>query len=239
MKRRNVLCLLLVLVCTFLFTGCGVKLVELTAEERTKIVDYAAHIVSEFNLRQEKGYLALDKETLDSLDENKTPEEDKEDNKPENGGDSSSNQGSDNNQENDKRTTFKQALGIQGLDAKTNGYETKSSYVEGSIGAINAKKGNLLVVVNCTLSNESEEVVKYDFSEGKIKFYIEPEAGKKVVSMDSFLEKILNSNSIELNAGESVELYLIFEITEKQAESLDDLELIVKNGDKEYTVLIN
>ena len=244
MKRRNVLGLVVVLLSTFLFTGCGPKLVELTASERQQIINYAAHVVSEFNLRQEKGYLALSAEVLEALNGDKTEEEenrDETDNKDENVKDEE-NTGKDEGTSSDKddsvSSTLTAALGISGIEAKIKSYEVADNYSEGGVANVNPGKSCRLVVVNCVLTNGTQKDVLCDMAEREIKFFVEI-AGKRIENLETILTKDLSTMNDTIAAGESVEMVILFEITDKQAESLGGIRLIVKNGSTNHTISMN
>ncbi len=251
MKRRNVLSLLIVVACAFLFTGCGPELVELTAEERQQIVNYAAHVVSEFNLRQEKGYIALSAEVLEALDgedkEEDTKDEDTE--KP----DDESSQDKDDNASDDKEdntsdekddateknSTLTDALGIEGIEAKVKSYSVVQNYAESSFVNVNPGEDNRLVVVTCVLTNDTEESIICNISDKELTFYIQITADKRVESMMTILSTDLTTMNEELQAGEEKEMVIIFQIPAKEADSLDSIKLIVKNESTNHTISMN
>lgn len=54
--RKRIKALALLSVVSLIFTGCSEGVYEMTDEERQIIVDYSAHIITKYNIRQAEGY---------------------------------------------------------------------------------------------------------------------------------------------------------------------------------------
>lgn len=238
MKRRYLCLLILVFVCALCFSGCGTQLLELTSEERQKIIDYAAHVVSEFNLRQEKGYIALSAETLEALEDKKDDQEAAPDTEDETPNEEQENS-SDENKE-PAGDSFTDALGIDGIHAELLTYEIVSNFSEGDVSNVTAGKGNRLLVVRCKLTNETNEEILCDIYGKDMAFYIDVNNGEKVnISLVTILEKDLTTMSAHLAAGEEREMVILFPISEELEPTIRELKLIVKNASTNYTISMN
>lgn len=250
MKRRNVLGLLLIIASAFLLTGCGTELVELTAAERQQIINYSAHVVSEFNMRQEKGYIVLSAETLEALDNKnkedageteKEPDNNADDKTPDSGKeDTDKGTGDNNSGESQATSTLTEALGIAGIQAEIQSYSIEDNYSESDISNVNAGTGNRLVVVRCLLTNTTETPVLCDIFNGEYEFYLSINDGKnKAASLMTILNKDLTTMTAELAANETKEMVILFPVPIDIANSMDSVKLIVKNASTNHTISMN
>ena len=61
MRDRKIKTTACVLLAALLLGGCGEQPIELTEQEEQTIVDYAAHVVSKYNIKQQDGIVRLSK----------------------------------------------------------------------------------------------------------------------------------------------------------------------------------
>lgn len=242
LKNSKMLRILLVMVCAFMLTGCGTELVELTEAERQQIINYSAHVVSEFNLRQDKGYIVLSAETLEALED-----KDKDDTKPEDTeqdddkqDEAGTNDADKDNKEDEDTSSLTEALGIAGIEAKILSFDIADNYSEGSASNVNAGAGNKLVVVRCLLTNTTEETVLCDIFNGEFEFYLDiNDKANRASSLMTILSKDLTTMEEELTANESKEMVILFPVPNEVAEKIDSLKLIVKNASTNHTISMN
>ena len=101
MRDRKIKTTACVLLAALLLGGCGEQPIELTEQEEQTIVDYAAHVVSKYNIKQQDGIVRLSKseETTETADTEAVEQPDSTEQMPSEGGDATGtpeNEASDN-----------------------------------------------------------------------------------------------------------------------------------------------
>lgn len=232
LKRRGIV-LGAYLLCVALLTGCGVELTELTESEREKIINYSAHVVNEFNTRQHKGYIALSKESLETLDNTEQPEEEL---KPEEGNPGEENQSGT---VTEKNLAMTQALGIDGLIVDGLNYKVTDEYGQGTVFNLLPSDGNRFLVLECKLKNTRAQETAVDIYGRKLEFTIDiNKGGAGASSLITILENDLSTLSETFAANSEKAVVLLFEIPQSVADSIENMSLNVKNGSTNHTILM-
>lgn len=239
MLKRAGIILGVLLAGSTLLTGCGVGLTELTESEREQIVSYSAHVVSEFNSRQTKGYIALSKETLETLTQDKEPEEQNLTEENEVGNATGETGGSETGDNNAGQTTLSQALGVSGIVVENLTYEAVAEYGQGTIFSMSPNEGNCFMALKCVVKNTLTEEIVCDIYGKRLEFVIDINNGaNQASSLVTILDNDLSTMSETLAAGGSKEVVLLFEIPQTVADSIDTMTLNVKNGSTNHSILM-
>ncbi|MBE5901964.1 MAG: DUF4352 domain-containing protein [Lachnospiraceae bacterium] len=241
MKKKAILVLALAMM--FSVSGCGKteKLMTLTDEERAQIVQFSAHIISEFNRSQPEGYRPLSKVQIDAIN----AEEEKKKNPQKTEEQSSDNpQTSGQSGEAEKPArqegTLTDLVGVSGIEATCKGYKVQKDYVEENVFAMNASEGNKYVVVKVRLTNTTNAKVNVDIlsKNPSVSLQINGEESTSHALLTLLTNDLLTTKK-KLDAGESLDTVLLFEVEKSKADSIQNLALIAKDGDTEKIILIN
>ena len=225
-KFKRQLCIALALM-MMLLTGCGTQLYELTAEEEALIIQASAYYVAKHNIQQKDGVNGYP--LPDSFEEES--EEESEDIGQENAG-------SDNEtvqpQQPDQMAALAELIGHKtGIKVTYEGSQIASSYKEGSAYLVEAAPGKTFYVMKFKLTNISSESVKVDNASKSpiVKLVAD---GVKAKSEVTFLTSDFSTYQGTIDAGESVETILLFEISEAAGEKITapTLEITIGNSTK-------
>ncbi|MBE5906238.1 MAG: DUF4352 domain-containing protein [Lachnospiraceae bacterium] len=241
MKKRTILLLIITMMLSF--SGCGnqEKLTELTDEQRAQIVQFSAHIITEFNRMQPEGYRPLNAEQIDRLknpkDTSKPAATEESQTQAEADGNGAGATGQENALES---TTLTELVGTDGVEASSRGYKVQRDYVQDNVFAMNAADGKVYVVVKIRLTNTTSQKVKVDVlgKNPSISLQIN-DAEKTTKAMMTLLPNDFRTFQQKLKAGKSVDTVLLFEVDKSEAESIDKISLITKDGSTSKMILIN
>lgn len=241
MKKKAILVWMLATV--FLVGGCGKKekLMTMTDEERTQIIQFSAHIISEFNRSQPEGYRPLSKVQIDAInaEEEKEKNPQKQEEKPADDS-KTGGQGGEAEQPARQEGTLTELVGISGIEATCTGYKVQKDYVEENVFAMNASEGNKYVVVKVRLTNTTDAKVNVDIlsKNPSVSLQINGEESTSRALLTLLTNDLLTTKK-KLGAGESLDTVLLFEVEKSKADSIQNLALITKDGDTEKIILIN
>lgn len=243
MKKKAILGLILAMMLSM--SGCKKteQLIKLEDDERAQIIQFSAHIISEFNRSQPEGYRALSKTQMDAVDEADNKTEQKEDSTQEEKQDESG--ASDGTQTTDNtpaavKGTINDLVGVSGIEASVTGLKVRKDYVEENVFAMNASEGNKYVVVKIKLTNTTNKKVSVDILDKNpsisLQLNNEEETSKALLTL---LTNDFLTTKQKIAAGKSIDTVLLFEVEKSKADSIKTASLITKDGDVEKTILIN
>lgn len=230
MKSYKRLLFICIAACSLFLGGCGDALHELTVEEESLIVHYAAYAVAKHNIQQKDGMSGVlipeaEPENTESVD---TPDSTEVDDTqtPEGQGGTS-----DTPQVEDTTVTMADVIGHSSeLTVVYNGSYVSDNYIEGSAYSVDASAGNTYFIMKFILLNTTETDVEVENVTKGLTFKLI--YGDKTISSEStFLMTDFSTYYGTIPAGQSVETVLLFEVPEEGAEQITEpaLQILIDN----------
>ena len=223
-KKKKSLLSALLLSGALVLTGCGEEPYELQDNEREIIVNYAAHIVAKYNVRQPEGYryvyLAPEDETeVPEEQAEETPKEQEADSAPDSRGDTAadSSDGAD-----EASVTLSEALGLSGIQAVYTGTEITDRY-----DSVVPDAGKQLMILHVTLQNRTKKAKKCDILSMLPVFRATVNGTQEVTSEMLILPENLSTWEEKIPAGDSADTIILFQVKKDSVTSVDQLELNV------------
>lgn len=222
---------------TLLLGGCGEAPYELTQSEESLIVNYAAHVVAKFNVKQKDGITYVDPSKLQPEEETETEtvEDAPQEASTEETSDGTQNAGEDGQaQETAEQTgkTLQELFGTDGLSVSYTGYDVKTSYVEEDYYSLNAPAGSTYVILNVNVTNSTDQDITLDNLSKKPSFKANIN-GTEVPAEMTILLTDFSTYQGTIAAGQSVNTVLIFKVSEDTGANITDINLEVNmNGEK-------
>lgn len=211
-------------------TGCSSLGVSLTAQESDLIAEYASYVV----LKHDKTYKAkLQDEVIEETQSAWiTPDTVKalsSDSAQGNGNQSGTSQP----QETASAKTMSEAILPEGFSLEYTGYTLQNQYTDDII-SFTATKGNILMVCNFKITNTQSEVAECNILERKLSFRCRINEEKRVGSQLTMLLNDLYSFEQTLEANETKDAVLIFQIPESYRDNVVSAVLTVKFEEESY-----
>ena len=231
MKRYKRILFVCIAACSLCLGGCGDALHELTLEEESLIVHYAAYAVAKHNIQQKDGMSGVyipeteqeESETTEIPEDTQTPE----DTENPNGQDGTV----DVPEVEDTTVVLADAIGHgSDLTITYSGGVVTKNYVEGSAYSIDATEGNTFFVMKFNLTNITESDVEVENVTKGLKFKMV--SGETSVNSEvTFLMTDFSTYYGTIPAGQSVEAVLLFEVPEETAEQITEpgLQILLDN----------
>lgn len=240
MKReKGVVCALLCM-SMFLLAGCKTQSYDLSEEDQGKIADYAAHVVTKYNGRQEEGYLKVSREEIEQEEEDasKTGEEGEKKQEKDKKKEDSGKKQADTSEKKPKEETVSltKALKLEdGLKASYVNYEVTSSYVEEDYFSLTAMEGKTYLILHINLESKGQET-DCDMLSKNLNFRVVINGDKQVGAQTSILLNDLGSYQGKIAADGTQDCVLLFETESDAVEKIDSLQLKVLDGTSSGTV---
>lgn len=230
-------------------TGFGI-----TLDEQKMCAEYAAGVLMKYNAGSNMRVLEGKKlEKMEIQEQVKKEQEEKREqlaaeyqaNKPE-----SSNEVNDKDKNSESSSSNTSAIsyiddmsvatGTDSFSIHYEGYEITDSYSgdeEDSFFAIDAVQGKVLLVTRFNVTNKSGQVENFNMysNQGKYKLYLD---GVSYKAQHTLLLNDLAMYKGDIEAGETVETVLVFEIPEEKASFVGKMELNITIGDMGNTMLL-
>ena len=255
-KKHFLSCMLLA--GALLLTGCGEEPYELLDNERAVIVNYAAHIVAKYNVKQPEGYQYVyvpeDEETENTQDEQNvsSDEQSEQQDAPEDtSGDTNmqdapeDTSGDSNTQETpdtqdsqtgdtpeDPAVTLSEALGLKGVQAVYTGAELTDSY-----GSVVPESGKKLLILHVTLQNQTKKKRACDILAAFPSFRVKVNGSVEKMAELSILPENLGTWEDPIPSGGSADTVILFQINKDDVSSVEQLELQVTIGEQTSRVV--
>ena len=225
MKRYKRILFICIATCALCLGGCGDALHELTVEEESLIVHYAAYVVAKHNIQQKDGMSGVaipevvpeNSESADVPDDTQIPEDTQNPNGEGGNGDAP--------QVEDTTVTLADAIGHgSDLSITYGGSYVSNDYIEGSAYSVDASAGNIYYIMKFTLTNTTATDVEVENVTKGLNFKLV--YGDKTASSEvTFLMTDLSTYYGTIPAGQSVETVLLFEVPEESAEQITEPKL--------------
>lgn len=248
MKKR-VLAVLVVLAMMLTLTGCGEELYEMTDQERQIIVDYAAHIIAKYNIRQPEGYTYVYEPPVEEEDEDFSEFDDETETQE---GDTQAEDGVDNNDTDDaedvnhdshdndsdvdstdslKKTNLSEALGLGTLKAVFTGAQYCLKY-----DTFVPEYGCGLCVVNVTIENPTDRAIKLDMLSRLPKFKARINDQVNLKASITILLDDLSTFQGDIPANGRVDTVVIFQFQDDSIVDIEQLSMSVEVDGKTSVV---
>ena len=224
MRDRKIKTTACVLLAALLLGGCGEQPIELTEQEEQTIVDYAAHVVSKYNIKQQDGIVRLSKseETTETVEQPDSTEQ-----MPSEGGDAT---GTPENEASDNSVSLNDAVAIPGIDAQYTGAEFATVYQQNSSYMVEPDAGNKYLVLHFHLENAGTEAVACDMLSRKVSFRVTLNDSVEAVAQVTILLNDFGTYQGTIEAGSGTDTVLLFEVPESTPEDLSKISLeVVEN----------
>ena len=240
LNQKKSLLSVLLLAGALTLSGCGEEPYELQDNEREIIVNYAAHVVAKYNVKQPEGYRYVYVSPQDDMEEEEQPQ------------DAQTEENDENVQQPDEETktddveggedipsaeeqpsiTLSEALGLKGIQAVYTGAELTDHYQ-----SIIPESGKKLLILHVTLQNQTEKARKCDILSLLPVFRAKVNGTEEVTSELTILEDNLSTWEKKIPAGGSEDTMILFQVREDAITSVDQLELKVIVGEKTSRVV--
>lgn len=225
-KFKRYLCIG-VSVMMLLLTGCGKELYELTAEEENLIIHSAAYFVAKHNIQQKDGVNGYP--LPDSFAEEETESEsetEETESESENEGNSTGG-GAEDSKPSEDMITLAELIGhAKDIKVTYEGSSVTNSYKEGSAYFVDAEKGKTFYVMKFKLTNITDTDVEVNnaLKSPIVKLVSDTVTVKSEVT---FLASDFSTYQGVIQAGESVETILLFEVSEADVDKISTPKLQV------------
>lgn len=233
------------LTAVFTMTGCGDALYELTPEEETAIVSYAAHSVAKFNTYQQDGQIFVMKEVLEGEQEDKNEPQQPAQNEPQQTGGERGESGGEVAQETeipqtempqtDTGSTLNEALDLGVISAECIKKELCKTYQQEGYYAVDAEAGKQLLVLTVNLTNTASQALHIDILAMTPSFHVSINDMKKIPAQTTILLNDLGTYQSDIAAGATNETVLLFQVPDS-VEEISNIKLYVTMNGSQYTV---
>jgi hypothetical protein len=224
---------------TLLLGGCGTPLYELTDDEQSLIVAYAAYSTAKHNTYQMDGMTdaQLSEETTTQQQEEEATAPSQQEESSETSS-STTTETTDSNQ-NEEAISLAAAVGHEsGLTVSYEGYQVQDSYQEVDYYAVNPDIGKRLVVMKFKIKNPTNQDIELDTVSLDNTFYASFNGEGSLKETVSFGAQSLSSYDGVIKAGKSKTAVLLFQVSESEADKISTVELMVQLKGTAYHVNI-
>lgn len=203
-----------------LLTGCGKELYELTAEEENLIIHSAAYFVAKHNIQQKDGVSGYPlPDSFEEETESESESETESETESEGGGNASGGE-TEKPKPSEDMVTLAELIGhAKDLKVTYEGSSITNSYMEGSAYLVDAELGKTFYVMKFKLTNTTNAAVEVNNAQKSPIVRLVTDK-VKVKSEVTFLASDFSTYQGTLEAGESVETILLFEVSEAVAEQI-------------------
>jgi hypothetical protein len=216
--------------------GCGVPPYELTDSESEIISNYAAHIVSKYNLYQQDGIIYVEEDTEEEEEEiaadtsTETTEEEDQSN-----GELVASEGSEEEAEATQTATFDDIFGSDNIHIDCKDARIATSYVEDTYYAMDADADEVYVIVDIDVTNNGTDAVETDFLSRQPSFRVTVNGEYQANSEMTILMNDFSTYDEEVPAGETVGTVLIFQVPEEVTD-ITSIDLTVSVDGSNYKI---
>lgn len=235
-KNKKRLLSVVLLAGAFMMTGCGEKPYELQDNERAIIVNYAAHMIAKYNVKQPEGYRFVLPVAEDEADEEESPtqETQTEEEKAQDvqtQGEAAAN-GSEDSDDGQSSVTLSEALGLEDVQAVYTGAELVDRY-----DTIIPESGKKLLILHVTLQNRTEKAAACDILSQLPVFRAKLNGMQAVTAELAILPENLSTWEDDIPAGGSQETVILFQVNKDAGTVVEQLEMEVTEGEKTSKVV--
>lgn len=136
--------------------------------------------------------------------------------------------------------TLAEFFGFPGIDISYQGYFFTKSYPEEDgdelYFAMDALAGNELMILQYTITNQNAQTAQVDILNLKPRFRLFINDNGQINAMMTLLLDDMKTTNRTLEPGESCAVVVVFEVTQEEADSVQQLRLTVKTEEDSWTV---
>lgn len=227
-----------VIVASFVLSGCGNAIPDMSAEEEQAMGEYAALILLRYDTRHRSRLVDLSKVPA-KKPKPQPPADAKEDNPAGTPSDAPQTPVIDNASGN--VNSIEALFGLpEGVAFAYQGMQICTSYQERTGGFFNleAAKGKSLLVLKYTVGNQSGSAQRVNLYRDSASFQVAVNGSAAKSTLMTMLPNDMTTYDEELPAGENRELVLVVEIDAGIAENVTAVSLQIKNELNAYTISI-
>lgn len=248
MRRTRVQMTIAALMAVALMSGCGEEPYELTENEQKLIANYSAHIVTKYNTYQNEGLSVAHTPVEETgTEETEVPEESTQIPVTEETETVWQEQMAETEETEETETgvetaytpaTLDELFGGRNIVLTYMGSELTDSYMEGSYYALYPDAGRQYLVLRIDVANTGTEPVEVDYLSGMPQFQVKLNGDITSPSEQTVLPGDFSAMDLTLQAGETEEAVLLFQIP-ADVETIEGVELLVTTDGNYQIVLEN
>jgi hypothetical protein len=214
---------------------------EMTEEEEAVIIRYAAYVLAKHNVYQKDGMVAVNPELLEpeteEEPETETPDDEQDTQIADNETQDQTDTSSSSQTEQADTISLAEAVGYGGqTDISYTGFFVTDNFQEGRAYSLDAHTGYQFVVAQFTMTNTSGAALDVNVMATNPTFRMSYDGTKWVKEDVTLLLTDLSTYTGSLENGESVDLVLLFEVSDDVAESIEQLSFSVDKDGVNYLV---
>lgn len=235
-KNKKRLLSVVLLAGALMMTGCGEEPYELQDNERAIIVNYAAHMIAKYNVKQPEGYRFVLPAEEEEADEEETPTqetqtEEEETQDMQTQGEAAAD-GAENSDDGQSSVTLSEALGLEDVQAVYTGAELADRY-----DSVIPESGKKLLILHVTLQNRTDKAAACDILSQLPVFRAKLNGMPAVTAELSILPENLSTWEDDIPAGGSQETIILFQVDKDAGTVVEQLEMEVTEGEKTSKVV--
>ncbi len=219
------------MVACLLLNGCGAQIPELTQEQTDKVVQYAAGILLKYDRNYDSGIMSEEEMAAQIRKQiTPTPTPVPEKNAEDPGQTEQENEVSEDligtKEDLVDHRTIAEFLSLNGVDISYTGYDIAASYPENETDewyfAMDAVEGDQLLIIKFRVTNISQETMTVDILNLAPRFRAFIAGGPQINAATTLLTDDLKTLQTTLQPAESVDEVVVVEITDQEAQSLQN-----------------
>lgn len=214
MNNKKFTPIVILLVTSFLLTGCTTKLVKLKPKEEEAFVSYASSVVAKYNKNQDKGGIKKAYQ--------------KKDNKKSKGKSNLNNKHKD-------ITDINDALSVEGITFTAKPIEIESQYTNGDksfVVPLKPKEGKSYLVCKILAKNDTDNDIFVDFLSKNYTYKFKLNGSDTQNNETTILLNDLSTYKGTIKAKEETELVLLFQFDTNKLDDIKDKLLEMKKENK-------
>lgn len=229
MKNKKITAIIMILLTSFFFTGCGTKLVKLKKGEEEAAISYASSVVAKYNKNQDKGYIKKAYKKSSSKKGEKKKDSNKKDDNSQNG----------TAKDNDS-PSLSDVLSVKGVTFTGKSFEVMDEYKNSDksfVAPLKPKEGKSYLVYKVSAKNTTGADINVDLLSQNYIYFLKVNGSNPVQNEITILLNDLSTYKGTVKAGEEQELVLLFQFDKGKLKDIKEKSLEIKKNDK--TVKIN
>ncbi len=236
----------ILVVATMFLTGCGQKMATLTKSEEAIVVQYSAGTLAKHNSFQQEGVTAIypEEEQPEQEEAVESKEAEKEESKEQSQDSKEPSQESQDKEKKDEpevsetagQTTLTDALAMSGIEFSYKDYSTNNTYRQGEYFSLDASAGKTFLIMNFNVTNTGTQAVDCDLLTKQPIFTLKVNQEAGVKNEVTILANDLSTYVGKLEAGQTQDTILLFEVPEKTAQNISSLQISVQINEKTHEI---
>lgn len=243
--KKQIRCVGVILVCALLLSGCGNEIPDMSEEEKSMVVNYAADIVQKYDKNHpvKLQTITIQEEEMETAaaeeaDTAKTDIPEMDTTEPDTENSDVQETAEEIAAEVSPEMTLDNFFQTEAFHFSYEDYEIDDSYPQSGTEAyfaMNATAGNKLLVLKFQVENQTQTDAELDVLHMGIRFRVQVNGETKNALTTMLLNDFANYQDV-IAAGESRELVVVCEIPQEQETSVETISLVLRNADGTETI---